>query len=183
MKVTALMGSPRKKKNTSVLMDKWIEGFLSTGEHQVETFSLEQLNIRGCTGCDACQNGRIEYCIKDDPMKDIYKSILESEIIVVASPVYCFSMTAQTKAVIDRLYAVINKVKGKKVVCLTTFGDEDEQTAGAVNFYNILDMLCRYTSMDIIQKLGVSTGDIPVSKNEEALNQAYEWGNRAAKSF
>lgn len=127
MKTVILFGSPRKDGNTIELVNAFSE-VLRNGGHSVRMLYLNDMNIRPCQGCLACLPKGV--CRINDDMKDIRKYIKESNLIVFASPIYWFGVSAQLKATIDRSLAFMDtkfgsRIKGKKVVTLMTCADKD----------------------------------------------------------
>jgi multimeric flavodoxin WrbA len=127
VKTVILFGSPRKDGNTIELVNAF-SGVLRDNGHGVRTLYLNDMNIRPCQGCLACLPKGI--CRINDDMKDIRKYIKESDLIVFASPVYWFGVSAQLKAAIDRSLAFMNakfgsRIKGKKTVTLMTCADKN----------------------------------------------------------
>lgn len=108
-RVLVLVGSPRKHGNTDRLADEFIRGAQEAG-HQVEKIYLKDRKINGCLGCGACQrNGGS--CVQKDDMGDIYEKWLAADAVVLASPVYFYTWSAQMKAVLDRTFAIEQQVK------------------------------------------------------------------------
>lgn len=108
-RVLVLVGSPRKHGNTDRLADEFIRGAQESG-YQVEKIYLKDRKINGCLGCGACQkNGGS--CVQKDDMGDIYEKWLVADAVVLASPVYFYTWTSQMKAVLDRTFAIEQKVK------------------------------------------------------------------------
>lgn len=130
MKTVILFGSPRKDGNTRQLVDAFT-GAVKKGRHEVRLLHLNDMKIRPCQGCLACAETG-ECRIKDD-MRDVCTSIMESDVIVYATPVYWWAPSAQLKAVMDRSIAFFDgsmnsRVKGKKAVSLVCCADTDEET-------------------------------------------------------
>ncbi len=99
MKTIAFYGSPRKKGNTETLVNEAITGIESVG-HKVETFHLNEMKIQPCQGCGGCyQTGE---CIFHDDFDMVYRAIRSSDRIIIASPIYFYSVSAQLKIMIDR---------------------------------------------------------------------------------
>ena len=97
------LGSPRKKGNTETLAAV-VAGVLEKNGAHVERVRLCELALAPCIACGACrQNGR---CIIDDDMQNLYLKIDEADTIIIASPIYFYGVTAQTKAFIDRTQAL-----------------------------------------------------------------------------
>ena len=108
-KVLVLVGSPRKGGNTDRLADEFIRGAREAG-CQVEKIELRDRQINGCLGCGACQrNGGS--CVQKDDMGELYEKWLAADGVVLASPVYFYTWTSQMKAVLDRTFAIEQKVK------------------------------------------------------------------------
>ena len=94
---------------------------------------LNDMNIRPCQSCFACSGQGV--CRINDDMRDIYKYIMESDLVVYATPVYWFAPSAQLKLVMDRSVAFFDeelnsRVKGKKAVTLMSCGDTDAGSCG-----------------------------------------------------
>jgi len=103
MKVLGIMGSPRRKSNTEILLDKALEGAEEAGA-EVEKVLVSKLKISPCLEIYAClKDGNC--AIKDD-MQLLYKKLLEADHIVFASPMFFYGITSQAKAIIDRCQAL-----------------------------------------------------------------------------
>lgn len=117
-KVVLLSGSPRPNGNSSMLCDEFIRGAAEAG-NKAEKILLSRKKVAGCMGCNACyRNGGI--CVQKDDMEEIKNKLLEADVIVLASPVYFYSMTAQLKAVIDRTYSFYQELAGKEFYFIVT---------------------------------------------------------------
>jgi multimeric flavodoxin WrbA len=99
MKITAFLGSPRKDGNTDLLLKEAIKGIESTGL-SVTTFNLNLMNIKPCQDCGGCDQTGV--CIIEDDMTRIYAEIRAADRIILASPIFFFGLSAQSKAMIDR---------------------------------------------------------------------------------
>jgi multimeric flavodoxin WrbA len=99
MKITAFCGSPRKNGNTETLLKEAVRGIEEAG-HSVDTFYLNTMNIKPCQDCGGCNDtGK---CILRDDMDQIIEAIRDSDRIILASPIFFFSLSAQAKLMIDR---------------------------------------------------------------------------------
>lgn len=111
MKITVITGSPRKKGNIFAMVDSFIKAAEAKG-HEVVRFDAAMMNIGGCHGCMTCfKSGKA--CTFDDDFNTIAPSILEADAIVYAMPVYWYSIPAQIKGVIDRIFSFC--VAGKDI--------------------------------------------------------------------
>jgi multimeric flavodoxin WrbA len=99
MKVVALLGSPRVAGNTELLLNESTRA-VAEGGHKVILFRPSVMNISPCLNCGGCdETGK---CVIDDEMNDIYKAIRDADRVILASPIFFFSLSAQIKTVIDR---------------------------------------------------------------------------------
>lgn len=103
MKITILNGSPRMGGNTEIMADVFMEEAKKKG-HDVTKLNVGQMDVIGCMACESCfANDGL--CVIEDDMQDIIKVLDDTDLVVLASPIYWFDITSQLKAVIDRLYA------------------------------------------------------------------------------
>lgn len=139
MKCTILMGSPRKEGNTIGLV-KPFQRELETRGAQCGLIWLYDKEIRPCTACRACQKDwRRASCCQQDDMTEIFAEILESDLLVLAAPIYSWYCPAPMKAALDRLVYAMNKYygeekgpslwEGKGVALITTCGYRPEKGA------------------------------------------------------
>lgn len=102
MKVVAFQGSPRIKGNTDILLKETLKA-IDRPQHKIQLFRLNRMNIKPCQNCGGCdKTGR---CIITDRMNDIYNAIRVADRIILASPIFFFGLSAQTKIMIDRCQA------------------------------------------------------------------------------
>ncbi|MHB8843750.1 MAG: flavodoxin family protein [Nitrospirota bacterium] len=99
MKVVAFFGSPRIHGNTDLLLEEALKPVREAG-HEVVEFKLNFMTIKPCQNCGGCEKTGI--CIVDDPMQEIYDAIRSADRFILASPIFFFGLSAQTKAMIDR---------------------------------------------------------------------------------
>ena len=181
-KVIVAHGSPRKRGNSAILAEKLIEGIDSMGgEH--ELFFLHGMDIRPCTGCDACLKSMDNFCVIEDDMEPLYQKILEAGSLVFSSPIYWFTISAQTKLFMDRLYAFLgpegNSLKDKRIGILLTYGDTDPYTSGAINALRTFQDAFAYIGAPIVGAVYGSALDAgEIKSNGEVLEKAYELGRK-----
>ncbi|GBE15512.1 MAG TPA: flavodoxin family protein [Proteobacteria bacterium] len=178
--VLILLGSPRKTGNSAVLAQQLAEGAEKSGA-DVRTLYLHGMDISPCTGCNHCQGAHAQGCVVDDDMQGIYGQFREADSIVFASPIYWFSVTAQIKMVIDRIYAVgggeKNVFRGKEFGILLTYADSDPFTSGAVNALRMFQDISAYLGVRIagtVYGSAYEAGEIKDSK--EVMKAAFELG-------
>ena len=121
MNVVFLQGSPRRGGNTETLCARMAEAMRSKGA-AVEMLRLADMNIGGCTECFACQKvADAPGCPIEDDMHVVYDGVLAADAVVLATPVFCWCMTAQLRAALDRFYAFCKfgeGAAGKFIKCL-----------------------------------------------------------------
>lgn len=123
-KILAVVSSPRLGSNSEMLVDSFIRGAEEAG-HEVEKLVLRDKKVAPCLGCEAClKNGGI--CVQKDDMADINRQILEADVIVLSTPTYYYSVSAQLKMLIDRTLANHGKMKNKEFYFIVTAADGDE---------------------------------------------------------
>lgn len=121
MNILVLNGSPRPHGNTAALVDFFTDEAQKAG-HTVTVFQIGNKDIRGCKNCDACRAILNGNCVQKDDMQEIYPVMRECEMLVIASPVYYYSLTGQTHCAIERIYAFERLPKLKKAALLLTAG-------------------------------------------------------------
>ena len=104
-KVIVLNGSPRAAGNTSALVEAFESGTESSG-NVVEVFQLGSMDINGCKGCFGGGKDHGSPCVQKDDMDKIYPSYIEADVVVLATPLYYWTISGQLKTAFDRLFAV-----------------------------------------------------------------------------
>lgn len=139
MNILVITGSPRTDGNSELLADAFIEGARERF-HQVDKFRAGRKNISGCNACERCWS-KGKPCVIDDDLDELTPLLENADVVVFVSPLYYFGVTAQIKAVIDRMYAYISKdrrtslkIKGS-VLIMCGGTDDKEDFEGAVATY------------------------------------------------
>jgi multimeric flavodoxin WrbA len=181
--ILILKGSPRKKGNSAVLADQVLSGAEKAGA-EVESVYLSGLNINPCDACDACQSGN-GGCIVQDDMQSLYPKIEQADAIVIASPIYFFTISAQTKLCIDRWYAFEseagNPLRGKQLAIVLVYGDTDLYTSGGINAIHTFESLARYIGLDIAGMVyGTANQFGDAEKQPELMSKAFQLGEALA---
>ncbi len=180
--VLVILGSPRKNGNSSALAARISRGAKSAGA-EVETVFLHGLKISPCRGCDTCQKNDAKGCAIKDDMQEIYPKLVKADAWVVASPVYWFTMSAQTKIFMDRCYALPayakNPFAGKRIAIAMSYGDVDPVKSGCVNALRTFQDAYRYTGSKIVGMVyGSALKAGQIADNEELMQEAEELGKR-----
>jgi len=103
MKILGIMGSPRILGNTDILLNQALKGAMEQGA-EIEKLIVDKLKIEPCREYYGCRkNGN---CIIEDDMESIYASLIQSDRVIVASPIFFYGLTSQLKALIDRCQAL-----------------------------------------------------------------------------
>jgi multimeric flavodoxin WrbA len=172
-KVLILSSSPRKQGNSNALCDRFMEGAIEAS-HQVEKVVLAEKKINYCTGCYACsKNGK---CAQKDDMAQILDSMVAADVIVMATPVYFYTMCAQMKTVIDRTVARYTKIANKSFYFIVTAADSNKATLERTieGFRGFTSCLPGAKEKGVVYGAGAwEIGDIQTSR---AMKQAYEMG-------
>ena len=137
--IVVLSGSPRKGGNTDMLAAAFIEGAQAAGKN-VTLFRTADMKIGGCLGCGHCFEEK-GVCVQKDDMPRILDALWKADALVLASPIYYWSVTAQIKLAIDRMYPLISvKAPIKRAAMLLTCGNKSEDVNEGAIF--MLKRLC-----------------------------------------
>ena len=187
MKVLGILGSPRKGGNTELLLEEALKGAEAEGA-EVERLRLTDYNIIPCKECLACyKDGN---CIILDDMAKIYPKLLEADIILLASPIFFYGVTAWAKALIDRCQALWARKyqlkdpsfgkegRKRKGFFISVGGTKGQKTfEGAIltakYFFDVLN--AEYAGELVLREVDAK-GDI--LKHPETLHQAFEAGRK-----
>lgn len=147
MKIVVLTGSPRKSGNSAHLAEQFIKGAEEAG-HSVFRFDAAFEKVNGCTACNRC--GMDGDCVFKDDFEKLRPHLISADMVVFATPMYYFGISAQLKAVIDRFYALNGKIKGakKKAAYLMTYADTNPKEAEAMLSH--YDTLIHYLGWDSV---------------------------------
>jgi multimeric flavodoxin WrbA len=102
MKIIAFHGSPRVDGNSHILLKEVLKA-IDKSQHKIQLFRLNEMNIRPCQNCGGCEETGL--CVVKDDMGEVYDAIREADRVIVASPIFFFGLSAQTKIMIDRCQA------------------------------------------------------------------------------
>lgn len=182
-KVLALMGSPRKNKNTDTLLDYLLDG-INENNLEIKKIYLKDKDINACTGCDYCSKSGD--CVRKDGMDTIYSEFDKSDIIILAAPIYFNSVNSLTKTMIDRCqkywslkYSVKEKYRDtddRIGIFLSTGGApfEHDQFNGSVY---VMDYFFRAINAKYSGNYFVSnTDNEPVNSREDVRDELYKIG-------
>jgi multimeric flavodoxin WrbA len=192
MKVLGIFGSPRRDGNTDLLLEEALKGAQEEGA-KVEHIFLSDMTIMPCKECHGCdQTGK---CVILDDMQKIYPKLLEADVVILASPIFFYGVTAWAKALIDRSQSLWSK---KYLLKDPSLGEEGKKkkgffiSVGATKGKRVFDgaILTVKYFFDVLNAAYVgellfrgveAKGDI--LKHPEALRQAYETGRELVSAY
>lgn len=173
-KVLILSGSPRHGGNSDTLCDQFMKGALEAG-NEVEKYFVADHKIGYCSACYYCisHDGK---CCKNDDMSTLMPKLLEADVLVLASPVYMYSVSAQLKTVFDRAVAKYETIRDKEMYYIMTAAENELNTMDTT-------LACMRGWADCIpgsREMGVIYGKGVYRKGEvlstPAYKEAYEMG-------
>lgn len=115
--ILVIAGSPRKGGNSDILCDAFIRGAVEAG-NTAEKIYAQDLTIGACRACAVCR--KTGKCVQRDDMDAVIEKMLAADVIVLASPMYYYSISAQLKLVIDRTYSAFTEMKNKEFYFIVT---------------------------------------------------------------
>ena len=181
-KILVVQGSPRKKGNSITLAEQIAKGAESVGA-VAERIYLHDKNISPCQACYACQRPDSSGCAIDDEMQPIYKKLIDADCWIIASPVYWFTMSAQTKLFIDRCFALQAYKKdafaGKQIAIAMSYGDTDTFNSGCVNALRTFQDAFRYVGANMVGMVyGSAEKPGEIKSNQSLMDQAEALGKK-----
>lgn len=172
--IIVLSGSPRKGGNTDLLVDAFVKG--AEKNNDVEVVSVADYKVNPCIGCNSCFDKEGHDCFQQDDMQAVYDKLKCADVIVVASPVYFYGVSAQLKAIIDRLHTPMrNDFKVKKLALILVgaaalpelFDSIKIQYKLVLNFFKLED------AGMVLVRGAKDKGDV---RNTDGLDEAYRLG-------
>ena len=162
MKIAILNGSPQEG-NTAAMVSAFKEGAEAAG-HEVEVLHVGKMNIAGCKGCMYCKGKGEGKCIQKDDMDKVMPAYLDSDMIVYASPIYYFGMTAQMTAAMQRVFCIGKPAKAVKAALLLSSGSPNVYDGAMATYKGI----CAYTG---IENTGIITAAGEENRSEAKLGE------------
>lgn len=156
MNILVLQGSPRLNGNTAQMAEAFSRGAESAG-HVVEVVNVFEKNIGDCRACEYCHTKGNGQCIQDDGMREIYGYLMNSDMLVLASPIYYHGFSGQLKCVIDRFYACAYPAKPPKLnkaAIMLSSGDPNVYEGALYSFQNDFLGYLRLQNMGVFTSSG-----------------------------
>lgn len=176
MKIVILMGSPNRNGSTYILVEEFIKG-AQEACHQTEVIDVCHADIHPCIGCVKC--GYEGPCVQKDDVEIIRGELLASDMVVFATPLYYYGMSAQLKVVVDRFCAYNSSLNSRhlKSALLTVAWNADDWTFDALMaHYNTLVRYINFEDMGTV--LGYGCGSPAMTRRSDYPKAAYELGRR-----
>ena len=173
-KVLILSASFRKHGNSDLLCDEFAKGAREAG-HEVEKIFINDKNIHFCRGCGVCNT--THKCIQKDDMAEILDKMVAADVIVMATPIYFYTMNGQMKTLIDRTVPRYTEISNKDFYFIIAAADDDK-----ANMQRALEGFRGFTEdcLDGAKEKGIvyGTGAWKVGeiKNSPAMQEAYQMG-------
>ena len=182
-KALILIGSPRKKGSTGILAAEAERG-LKEQDIETQVLFLNDLKIKGCQACYWCKKNDIADCAVKDDMKKVHQLMKECDGMIVASPIYFGSITAQTKAWLDRLFPYIGmdlspKLPGSKKISFIFTQNQPDARIFEVPIATFMKMvgLTGLSGKDHLIAYDLDAGfKTPVNERKDFMEKAYQIG-------
>lgn len=183
MKVIAFNGSPHKKGNTSILL-KLVLGELTREGIETEVVQVGGENIRGCIGCYKCIENQNQRCAVDkDILNECIEKVLEADGVLLGSPTYFSDVTAEMKALIDRV-GMVSKANGGMLKRKVGASVVAVRRAGSTHAFDTMNHLFTISEMIVpgssYWNMGIGRMPGEVEKDEEGVQTMQVLGQNMA---
>jgi len=158
MNILILQSSPRANGNTAWMADEYKNAAQAAG-HKVTIVNVAKKKIAGCLACEYCHTKGNGQCIQKDDMQELYPLLAEAEVLVLASPIYYFTLSAQIQAPIQRFYSMMKPANVMKTALLLSSHSPNVYDA-AITEYKLIAGFCGY------QDTGIVTANINEQKTD-----------------
>ncbi len=158
MKITIILGSPKKKGNTAAMLELFEKEI--SENHEVNRINIREKKIGGCLGCYKCRGKESFDCAQKDDAVSIFEQMLDSDLTIYATPLYCWDFSAQMKTFIDRHVCAVKEfglpdkhkslLEGKKIALLVTCAGPIEDNADVIQ--TVFDRVSFYTKTKVAGK-------------------------------
>ncbi|UCG59943.1 MAG: flavodoxin family protein [Phycisphaerales bacterium] len=175
MKVTTILGSPKKNGNTAKVLGLFEEQIAQ--DHNVDRITVATSSIKGCLGCHACQKVPDEPgCVQKDDALPIFERMMSSDVVIYASPLYCWGFSSQMKALLDRHFCLVtgygtpdykSLVQDKNVALLVTCAGPVENNTDLIQ--TMFDRMSDWGQCNVIGKYVVPFCTTPDAIGAEGM--------------
>ena len=170
MKVLILQGSPRANGNTAWMAEEFKKAAEAAG-HEVTLVNVSKKKIAGCLACEYCHNKGNVACIQKDDMQELYPLMAEAEALVLAGPIYYFTLSAQIQLPIQRMYCVNAPAKVKKMALLMSSYSPGVYDGAVAEFRDI----CNYWK---VENMSFVSAKIDEQKTEETKQKVIDLASK-----
>lgn len=172
MKIVIINGSARKGNTWTAIQEFTGE---ASKNHAVEVISADKLHIAPCKGCESCKNNGD--CIDKDDTNPTVDKIIAADMIIFATPVYWWGMSAQMKLIIDKCYSKGHLIKNKKIGVIVIGADVVTSTQYEL-IHKQFECMAGYLSWDILfQKSYSASGRSDLSHDAAAVAELSRLGS------
>jgi len=192
MKISCLLGSPRSKGNSAAIARRFTETAASLSA-SIEIVELNQLTYRGCQGCMSCKRTS-DKCVLEDDLTGVLESLKQTDIVVMATPVYCSDVPGQFKCFLDRTFSYMKPdyrsegnpsrvPPGKKLVFIITQGAPVEELFAEIpqKYQAFLKRSMGFGETFLIRGVGVGGGGM-VGVPDQYMQEAEEIARSIVKA-
>ena len=175
-KVLIISASPRKGGNSDALCDQFLLG-AKEARHNVEKVFLRDHKINYCLGCGVCNNTHV--CVQKDDMKGLLDKMVDADVIVLATPVYFYTMDGQLKTFIDRCVSRYTEISNKEIYFIVAAADANKDNlAPAIEGLRGFTRDCLEGSKEKGIIYGTGAWQVGEIKTLPAYKKAYEMGKK-----
>lgn len=172
--VLIISASARKGGNSDLLCDSFMEGAKASG-NQVEKIFIKEKEINYCVGCGYCFKNKGK-CSQKDDMQDIFGKLLNADVIVLATPIYFYTMNGQMKTFIDRICPIYTELNNKEFYFIMTAADgERSAMSRAIEEFRGFTV-CLENPIEKGIVYGNSLWDLADVKNTNYLDETFNLG-------
>lgn len=172
MKAILFNGSPREG-NTCTALNALRKGLEHISDLEIQEIKAADVNVSPCIACDTC--GSNSHCVADDDTNDIIDAVVEADILIFATPVYWWGVTAQLKSIIDKFYSQAEKLHTKKKVGTIIIGEAEQNDPQYQLIPKQFACICDYLGWDVAFSAtytALNTDDL--AKSADALKEIEE---------
>lgn len=166
MNILILQGSPRANGNTAWMAEEFKKATEAAG-HKVTLVNVAKKKIAGCLACEYCHGKGEGKCVQKDDMQELYPLMAEAEVLVVAAPIYYFTLCAQIQLPIQRMYCVNKPAKVKKMALLMSSYSPGVYDGATAEFRDI----CNYWG---VENMGYVSAKIDEQKTDETKQKVLD---------
>ncbi len=153
MRITAVLGSPIRNGNSEKMVDLLLSGF---SNDDISIFNINELNCKGCQACDECLKSDSIECALHDELQPVLNSVAETDLLILASPMYMDQVTAQMRIFQDRLNVFLRKdftSKLKDIPTVLIFSQALEDTQNYEEYFKTLRKVYKKFNINVIDTI------------------------------